>query len=270
MQEEKRRGEVQGEIIFVGTGTSEGIPIVSCLTRGCETDPHEQLPASADVPHRCPVCFDAVRTDIRSPNHRRNTSLLIRWRPSTVDSQEVEVVEGGGGGGGCSARAAEEGAASGEGSGEEAMKRTKMMKTTRHRNVLIDCGKFFWPSALEWFPKYRVRFIDALLLTHRHNDACFGLDDMRDFTRTRPDVPLDVYLRDEDLTYLKQPFSYLVDTSTVRRCLSRDIEVCRSRETEHKYWILSRLQSAVESRSSVLTPSIHISHSRSMDCVLPH
>lgn len=169
---------LHGEIIFIGTGTSEGIPRVSCLTEGFEED-------EVEPKNRCKVCFDAVRTDIRSPNRRRNTSLLIRCPRNPGATKE-----------------------SSNGDDQPAAGRT-------HVNVLIDCGKFFWASAMEWFPQHRIRFIDALVLTHRHNDACYGIDDLRDWTRMKGADLLDVYLRKEDLEYMSGPFPYLVDTSTV-------------------------------------------------------
>ena len=39
------------------------------------------------------------------------------------------------------------------------------------RTVLIDAGKNFQAAALEWFPKYGLRRIDAVLLTHGHADG---------------------------------------------------------------------------------------------------
>lgn len=169
-----------GEIIFLGTGTSEGVPIVSCLTQGFESDDGGGEP--------CKVCFDAVRTDIRSPNRRQNTSLMIRYR--LKQQQQQQQLQ------------------------EEAP--TTAANRRSHANVLIDCGKFFWASALEWFPRYQLRHIDALVLTHRHTDACYGLDDLRDWTRMKDAVsPLNVYLRAEDLEHLKQPFPYLVEPTTV-------------------------------------------------------
>lgn len=40
-----------------------------------------------------------------------------------------------------------------------------------YRTVVIDAGKNFQAAALEWFPKYQLRRIDALLITHAHADG---------------------------------------------------------------------------------------------------
>jgi phage baseplate assembly protein W len=39
------------------------------------------------------------------------------------------------------------------------------------RTIVIDSGKNFQAAALEWFPKYGLRKIDALLITHPHADG---------------------------------------------------------------------------------------------------
>lgn len=39
------------------------------------------------------------------------------------------------------------------------------------RTIVIDVGKDFRGAALEWFPKYGMRRIDAILLTHDHADG---------------------------------------------------------------------------------------------------
>lgn len=88
----------------MGTGTSEGVPRVSCLT---------------ESPVTCKTCNDAVR--VGSKNRRRNCSLLLRAKNRETDNQT---------------------------------------------HIVIDVGKFFYESALAWFPKYQLRNIDAVLLTH--------------------------------------------------------------------------------------------------------
>ena len=51
------------------------------------------------------------------------------------------------------------------------------------KSIVIDTGKSFRESALRWFPRYGVQGIDAILLTHHHADATFGLDDVRGMQR---------------------------------------------------------------------------------------
>ncbi len=83
------------------------------------------------------------------------------------------------------------------------------------KNIMIDCGKFFWQSALEWFPKYSLEKIDAILMTHEHNDACFGIDDLRDWTKNIPghkEIP--IYATDVVMKVLQGAFPYLVNRET--------------------------------------------------------
>eukprot|EP01147_Barroeca_monosierra_P002702 gene2702-5584_t len=47
------------------------------------------------------------------------------------------------------------------------------------KNILIDAGKTFLTAALRFFPKFEVKGIDSLLITHDHADAVFGIDDLR-------------------------------------------------------------------------------------------
>lgn len=37
--------------------------------------------------------------------------------------------------------------------------------------IVIDVGKNFQAAALEWFPRYGLRKIDAVLITHDHADG---------------------------------------------------------------------------------------------------
>ncbi|MCX8276650.1 MAG: MBL fold metallo-hydrolase [Dehalococcoidia bacterium] len=139
----------KSRIVFLGTGTSEGVPRVSCLT-----NPNSD----------CPVCPDAMKPG--SPNRRRNTSLLI----------QRELSDG------------------------------------RTSNIIIDAGKFFYESAMNWFPKYGVRTMDALVITHAHADAVGGFDDLRDWTNNAQET-LPIYLRETDLDSVESLFYYLVDRS---------------------------------------------------------
>ena len=134
-------------IAFLGTGTSEGVPRVSCLSN----------PES-----KCVVCPDAVKPD--SPNRRRNTSLLIQRQRSDGSIT----------------------------------------------NVVIDAGKFFYESAIQWFPRFSAQTIDGLVISHAHADAVGGLDDLRDWTNNTQST-LPIFLRQSDLDAVKSLFFYLVD-----------------------------------------------------------
>eukprot|EP01080_Neovahlkampfia_damariscottae_P011316 gene11316-4128_t len=144
---DKETKNKNGKLIFIGTGTSAGVPLVSCLTK-------PQGP--------CPTCSDAIKPN--SKNRRRNTSILLQ--------KEVN--------------------------GES-------------KNLLIDCGKFFFQSAIDIFPKYKITKIDSVLLTHEHLDATGGLDDLRDLIPK--DESITVHLRQKDLETLKKTHFYLVNSA---------------------------------------------------------
>ncbi|KAK9923635.1 hypothetical protein M0R45_032042 [Rubus argutus] len=141
----------QSEVIFIGTGTSEGIPRVSCLTNPLKS---------------CEVCLKAV--ELGNKNRRLNTSILVRHPRSSGSS-----------------------------------------------NILIDAGKFFYHSALKWFPAYGIRTLDAVIITHSHADAIGGLDDLRDWTNNvQSHIP--IYVPERDFEVMKKTHYYLVDTSVVQ------------------------------------------------------
>ncbi|KAG8056540.1 hypothetical protein GUJ93_ZPchr0002g25415 [Zizania palustris] len=147
-EQEKQRQ--QSELIFLGTGTSEGIPRVSCLTHLSKT---------------CPVCIKAAEPGNR--NRRRNTSILLRHVTPSGTS-----------------------------------------------NILIDAGKFFYHSALQWFPAFGLRTIDAVIITHSHADAIGGLDCLRDWTNNvQPTIP--IYVAKHDYEVMNMTHYYLIDTSVV-------------------------------------------------------
>lgn len=87
----------------------------------------------------------------------------------------------------------------------------------RIRNLLIDCGKTFYESAVEWCADNNIRQIDGVLLTHGHADAMLGLDDLRNWTLGDGADPVqsivNVYLCPDTFSVVKRTFPYIVDTS---------------------------------------------------------
>ncbi|KAJ2076643.1 hypothetical protein H4R24_005587 [Coemansia sp. RSA 988] len=81
----------------------------------------------------------------------------------------------------------------------------------RQRNILIDCGKSFYDSALDVFVENEIRTIDAVMLTHGHADAILGLDDLRQWTvLQKRSIP--IYCDQSTLDTVSGAFPYLVDT----------------------------------------------------------
>ncbi|KAK0456408.1 beta-lactamase-like protein [Armillaria borealis] len=84
-------------------------------------------------------------------------------------------------------------------------------KDGRDVTIVIDAGKTFQAAAVEWFPKYGLRKIDALLITHPHADAMNGLDDLRGWTLSkRIQEHIDVYVSQNTFTEVQRCFPYLV------------------------------------------------------------
>jgi phosphoribosyl 1,2-cyclic phosphodiesterase len=80
------------------------------------------------------------------------------------------------------------------------------------KTILIDAGKTTYTAALDWFVKYRLRRIDALILTHGHADAVFGMDDLRQWTiGAKIQKSVDIYLNDETLGVVSGAYPYMVD-----------------------------------------------------------
>ena len=63
------------EIVFLGTGTSEGVPRVSCLTNNSN----------------CKVCNDAIKPN--SKNRRLNTSILVKIKDAENQKSYSRVAQ---------------------------------------------------------------------------------------------------------------------------------------------------------------------------------
>ncbi|CAJ0837365.1 8834_t:CDS:2 [Entrophospora sp. SA101] len=80
------------------------------------------------------------------------------------------------------------------------------------RNIIIDCGKTFYESAIKFWPIFKLRRIDAVVLTHPHADAINGLDDLRSWTLNKAiQEYIPIYLTENTLENIKSSFPYLVD-----------------------------------------------------------
>ena len=123
------------DLIFLGTGTSGSVPNISCLTA-----PPEQEP--------CRTCLSTLAPEGKK-NIRRNTSAIVRV--GGADGKKVYVTN-------FSLRI-------------YSIRGLIIAHFYCLRTILIDAGKNFQAAALEWFPKYGLRRIDAVLLTHGHADG---------------------------------------------------------------------------------------------------
>ena len=71
-------------------------------------------------------------------------------------------------------------------------------------NIVVDVGPDFRQQML----KTKIRHLDAVLITHQHNDHIIGLDDVRPFNfRSGKDMP--VYATTEVQADIKSRFSYI-------------------------------------------------------------
>ena len=91
-------------------------------------------------------------------------------------------------------------------------------KDDRMKHIVIDVGKTFRETSLRWFPKYGISSLDAIILTHEHADASFGLDEVRGYQRMYPSpaphtkptsVPMKVFLSQQCLDVLSGMFPWL-------------------------------------------------------------
>lgn len=88
----------------------------------------------------------------------------------------------------------------------------------RMKHIIIDVGKTFREASLRWFPVHGIDTLDAVILTHEHADASFGLDDIRGYQRVSkfrgksgfPEtIPMKVYLSRPCLNTLSPMFPWL-------------------------------------------------------------
>lgn len=156
------------KLVFLGTGSSSGVPSPLCLVGARAPPRHGARQGLAPYVRRggggngngdmggCLVCLSCAGVDPRfAKNYRCNPSLLL-----LVEGDEREDASN----------------ANGEGVGTIA--------GPSRRVVQIDCCKTFRESMLRWYPEHGVDRLDAVVLTHEHADAMMGLDDVRLMQRT--------------------------------------------------------------------------------------
>jgi ribonuclease BN (tRNA processing enzyme) len=92
----------------------------------------------------------------------------------------------------------------------------RITKDNETKTILIDCGKTFYSSCIDYFPQFGITTIDGVLLTHGHADAVFGIDDLRGWTLKRSGQPglqdtIKVYCDSPTFDVVKRSFPYTVD-----------------------------------------------------------
>ena len=82
--------------------------------------------------------------------------------------------------------------------------RASAMVQTNNLNILIDCGPDFRQQML----RENLNRVDAILVTHEHNDHIIGLDDVRPLNfRTKKDMP--IYAKKRVLNEIESRFPYI-------------------------------------------------------------
>eukprot|EP01071_Lankesteria_metandrocarpae_P001723 Lankesteria_metandrocarpae@DN1812_c0_g1_i2.p1 len=213
-------------ILFLGCGISAAVPQLRHLLNAskCKQNPRPQrelMSQTAAGPWdstaflnfknviltedmECRVCLEASQNPL-SKNRRNNISLVLCVPGSGTQR---------------SATGADNAAADTEGGGE-------------FQYVLVDIGKTFRESAVRHFLPNRIPRIDALIISHSHEDAAGGLDEVREFQSFeqvqvaeghmlyRPRRPLPVYLGQACLRDLRKRFSYICGESSDNKPLQQ-------------------------------------------------
>jgi phosphoribosyl 1,2-cyclic phosphate phosphodiesterase len=105
----------------------------------------------------------------------------------------------------------------------ERRERTALL-LSNETSLLIDCG----PDIRSQLSRHRVNTINALLISHEHNDHYIGLDELFGYKRNLPRgafYPIPVYLTSESWKVVSSGFDYLVA-----------MEVIKTYEIEHANW----------------------------------
>lgn len=86
--------------------------------------------------------------------------------------------------------------------------RTSILMTIGDKNIVIDAGPDFRQQML----RTKVKDIEAILITHQHNDHIIGLDDVRPFN-FKHEKSIPIYTTTMVQTELKKRFAYAFDAN---------------------------------------------------------
>lgn len=167
------------DFFFHGTGCSSALPLATCLA---QADTLEEV--------TCRSCREAALAlyDTRKPAERGGNI------GAAVDPLWARNARGNIGG---------------------VIRKRDPLNPSEVHTVVIDVGKTFREQSIRLFPRWGIRRIDAVILTHAHADAISGLDDLRAWCPRAGagggSIP--VYVSRETLAGVKQQFPYLVDAS---------------------------------------------------------
>ncbi len=160
------------EVLFLGTGTSAGIPMIGC---------------------DCPVCRSSDPRDQRS-----RPSILVSWPDpvATPDPKpDIKTLKS---------------PAVGAHDPSHALSPLDTAHITpsdhRRRSIIIDTA----PELRLQVIRHRVSRIDGVFYTHAHADHIFGLDDLRRFNAVMH-APIDIYADARTLEVLKAAFWYIFE-----------------------------------------------------------
>mmetsp|Transcript_2556 Transcript_2556/g.5324 ORF Transcript_2556/g.5324 Transcript_2556/m.5324 type:complete len:352 (-) Transcript_2556:313-1368(-) len=99
-----------------------------------------------------------------------------------------------------------------------------LVQTPAGKTIQIDVGKTFRENAVRWYPRFGVNSVDAVILTHGHADAIFGMDDLRGLqgiSQCDECEALPVFLDAPTLAEIKRSFPYLMPKSQEGQSVKR-------------------------------------------------